>query len=518
MKKATILSILLFIAFLTTISSAQVYEAWVARYYGPGGGLDEAYALAVDDSGNVYVTGRSGIFPDYATFKYSPAGDTVWLRRYNSPGNNWDEANALAVDDSGNVYVTGMVDLDCDYLCTGGDYGTIKYAPNGETLWVRRYNGSGDDNDEAAALAVDDGGNVYVTGRSFGSGTDYDYATIKYSPAGDTLWVRRYNGPGSGHDDANALAVDDSGNVYVTGKSFGAGSDYDYATVKYSPAGDTLWARRYNETGISNDEATALAVDKSGNLSVTGTSFGDYVTIKYSPAGDTVWVRRYNGSGNGDDRAYALTVDDSGNVYVTGESYGSGINYDYATIKYSPAGDTLWVRRYNGPGSGHDEAYALAVDDSGNVYVTGESRGIGTWYDYATIKYSAAGDSMWVRRYNATVNSIDEALALAVDDSGNVYVTGRSEGSRTSYDYATIKYSPCFRSGNLTGDDKVNMTDVVYLVNIVLKSWAIPGPNCLADVNGDSLLSLADVIFLANYVLKFGPSPVVSGACCLAVP
>src|SRR3990172_2131059 len=86
-----------------------------------------------------------------------------------------------------------------------------------------------------------------------------------------------------------------------------------------------------------------------------------------------------------------------------------------------------WIARYNGPGYSGDEAYDLAVDDSGNVYVTGMGRGgFGIYSDFITIKYNSMGDTLWVRIYNGLGNEGDVAYSLAVDDSGNVYVTGYS--------------------------------------------------------------------------------------------
>ena len=126
----------------------------------------------------------------------------------------------------------------------------------------------------------------------------------------------------------------------------------------------------------------------------------DYATIAYSGAGVPLWTNRYNGPGNGYDQATAVAVDASGNVFVTGYSYGSGGSSDYATIAYSGAGVPLWTNRYNGPANGYDEASAVAVDGSGNVFVTGYS----TWQrrlsDYATIAYSGAGVPLWTNRYN----------------------------------------------------------------------------------------------------------------------
>jgi len=422
-------------------SSAQAAgEKWVKRYNGPGNLWDYAHAIAVDSSGNVYVTGdswASGTASDYATIKYSRTGKQLWVKRYNGPANYYDTANAIAVDRAGNVYVTGGSIASR----TTFDYVTIKYSRIGKELWVKRYNGPGDDDDGADAIAVDRSGNVYVTGDSIGSGTKSDYTTIKYSGTGNELWLKRYNGPGNGYDTASAIAVDRSGNVYVTGDSAGSGHSLDYATVKYSSAGKQLWVRRY-----SGGIARALAVDRSGNVYVTGSiwvsSFvTDYATIKYSSTGKQLWVRRYNGPANYVDIADAIAIDSAGNVYVTGYSEDSGRMYDYATIKYSSTGEELWVKRYNGPEQGFadDRATTVAVDSAGNVYVTGSSMGY-AHSDYATIKYSSTGEELWVKRYNGPGNGVDEANAMAVDNAGNVYVTGSSEGSGTDSDYATIKY------------------------------------------------------------------------------
>jgi len=432
--------------YLTIKYNSSGEEQWVARYNGPGDDDDEATALAVDGSGNVFVTGwsyGSGTSYDYATIKYNSSGIQQWVARYNGPGNDDDEATALTVDGSGNVFVTGW-----SYGSgTSYDYATIKYNESGVEQWVARYNGPGNFRDQANALAVDGYGNVYVTGYSYGSSTDYDYATIKYNSSGIQQWVARYNGPVNSDDHATAIAIDGSSNVYVTGTSYGSGTDYDYATIKYNSTGEEQWVERYNGPGNSGDGATAITVDGSGNVYVTGTSYGsgtdyDYATIKYNSTGIQQWVARYNGPGNSDDETTALNVDGSGNVYVTGHSYGSGKSYDYATIKYNESGEEQWVARYKGPGNSDDFATALAVDAFGNVYVTGNSYGSGTGYDYATIKYNSTGEEQWVARYSGPLGYFDdEAKAIALDGSGNVYVTGYSFGSGTYYDYATVQYN-----------------------------------------------------------------------------
>ena len=458
MRKLLLLSIIFMTA---SFCFAQVTRQWVARYNGPGNFEDQSKSMAVDSLGNVYVTGKSlgAADYDYATIKYNKNGIVLWVKRYSGPVNEFDVARSIAVDRSGNVYVTGQTE-GREAIAGDDDYATIKYDTNGNLLWVRMYNGPANGNDDAKSVAVDAAGNVYVTGQSQQTPgpltTPTDYATIKYNSAGVQLWVARYNGPGNGEDVAYKLVVDASGNVYVSGWSIGLGTNYDYATIKYNSAGIQQWVRRYNGTANAMDFVGSLAVDAGGNVYVTGQTAeagtrNDYTTIKYNSAGELKWLKKYNGTGGVDDGAGSVAVDIAGNVYVTGASMGNGTNYDYATIKYNSLGTQLWVARYNGPAKVFDGANSLALDASGNVYVTGRSTGIGTRYDYATIKYNAAGIQQWVERYvgpdipgdgdEPRYDAIDNAVSIIVDGSGNVYVTGESDGSGTNLDYATIKYS-----------------------------------------------------------------------------
>ncbi len=422
----------------------QVQQEWVARYNGPpgnSGNVDEAYLIAVDGSGNVYVTGMSaGYGWDYATIKYNSSGVQQWVQRYNGLITYGDVPRGIDLDNAGNVYVTG------NSSSNGNEIATIKYNSSGIEQWVQRYRRPGIGSDEAYSIAVDNAGNVYITGKSNRNWIASDYLTIKYNSSGIEQWTQMYNGPGNLYDEAYSIALDNAGNVYVTGDSYGNGTNYDYATIKYNSLGIQQWVQRYNGQGSSNDYANSMVIDNSGNIYVTGASYGngtnsDYATLKYNSSGVEQWFQRYNGQGNGSDESRSISVDNSGNVYVTGLSWGSGSNYDYATVKYKTSGVEQWVQRYNGSGNYCDIAHSIAIDNSGNVYVAGLSYGSGTNYDYATIKYNTSGVEQWLQIYNVPGNGSDYAYSIAIDNSGNVYVTGASGGIGTSHDYATIKYS-----------------------------------------------------------------------------
>jgi hypothetical protein len=152
---------------------------------------------------------------------------------------------------------------------------------------------------------------------------------------------------------------------------------------------------------------------------------------------------RYNGPANGSDAAASVAVSpDSSKVFVTGKSPGTTSFDDYATVGYNAAtGAPLWTRRYNGPGNGADAAAWVTANGS-KVFVTGKSRGSTTSDDYATIAYNpATGAPLWAKRHNGPGNGVDGARAVAASPDGSkVFVTGGSTGSGTFQDYGTIAY------------------------------------------------------------------------------
>jgi uncharacterized delta-60 repeat protein len=513
----------------------EVDTTWVRRYNGPGDAEDEARSMAVDRFGNCYVTGYSDSrnqFPydtDYATIKYLPNGDTAWVRRYSGWSFYGDVANDLVLDKDGNVIVTGgsiLTDSWPDFL-------TIKYTPDGDTIWTRSYDAPGyGSHDEAVAVACDPWDNIIVTGTSPESESlPSDYLTIKYYPNGDTAWLRRFNGYGAGIDYPEDVATDMGGNVFVTGYSSGTDGFVHILTIKYDSLGNQLWIATYNGPFDGEDRPTGLAVDSSGNAFICGYSMGlneheDYVTIKYNSYGGEVWAMRYDGPTNLGDLAQAIAIDSSGNVIVTGYSYDLDHSDDIITIKYYPDGDTAWMRRYDGlPWHSLDRAAAIAIDFGGNIYITGYTFSNQNNYpDYLTLKYNPDGNLLWSTTYSnpSYSNNQDYASAIALDDSGHVFVTGWSQGNGSGYDYATIKYyqypSGCFYiPGDANGNGAFNGIDVSYMVNF-LKGLGGPPPdtcNCplhghiysAADANASCQFNGIDVTYSVNYLKGLGPAP-----------
>jgi len=432
---------------------AQVQNAWVARFHQSSQSRDIPSDLKVDNLGNVCVTGVSSGTNnyDFATVKYSPAGQQLWVKYYDGPDGLYDAAARLALDALGNVYVTGQ-----STTTNGTRFATLKYSPGGVQLWAVGVEGNFATNANAwPSCLIVDGTNVIVTGVSTGTGLSgyAEFLTVKYNTGGRQLWSASYRVSDNSYDTPIGLAVDAGGNIYVLGRSSSQNALTESVLLKYAANGQQLWVVRYDGPGNTGAYPAAIAVDGSGHIYACGNAYlapgyGDYL-VKYDSDGRPIWVATYTAPGASSGISAsptALAVDGSGSIYLAGSI--GGYQGDYGTAKFDSAGGLLWAARYSGPGLGYDVPNAMALDANGNAYVTGRSWGTNTQDDFATVKYDANGNQLWVSRYASTntISAVDEAFALAVDAAGNVYVTG--SGNATGLpEFVTVKYEQTVVAG-----------------------------------------------------------------------
>ena len=387
---------------------------WVRRYTGSGSLDDAASAIIVDDSGNVIVTGGVEISSGYkcTTIKYNRYGDSLWVRDYQKPGNNYNLGHDIKLDDSGNVYIAGAVSLikydkygnlkwtrydSTDYNklvidslgniyvagVGSGRYTVAKYDQNGNRFWITKYPGAYKLHD----LSLDNTGNILVTGETEYINTSYDYNTIKYTNGGRIIWIRHYSGPGPpplAYDFPYALTTDNAANVYVTGASEDPSKTFNCATVKYDSAGNVIWVKRMHPPVVGYD----IEVDEFQNVYITGRSDGTNNTIKLDIDGNIVWTRTYPTTDGFAPNYAVLILDSAKNIYVTA-NIDSNTYTRYGAIKYDNNGNQLFIVNYTYPGNHFNYVYDMFVDKKGTVYLTGTSQGSGTYYDYATVKYSS---------------------------------------------------------------------------------------------------------------------------------
>jgi len=365
-----------------------------------------------------------------------------------------DNAFGMAVDTTGNVYVTGVSYGALDGNPGSGEFDIIlmKYNDSGLSQWTRQIGTSSDD--YGNSIAVDGNGNIYVAGYTLGSldgnesaGRD-DIALVKYSAAGTKQWTRQLGSPDV--DEALGVGIDGSGNVYVAGVTYSSldgytrAGEFDIVLAKYSPAGETQWVRQLGST--ETDEAYALAVDTNGNAYITGLTAGDLdgntsaggndmFLVKYDASGTKQWTKQIGTAA--DDYGYGVAVDSAGNIYIAGTTAGSmdgNINKggnDVFLAKCNAVGTLQWVRQL---GSTTDDAsWGIAVDLTGNIFVVGSTDGdidgnanAGN-YDMFLVKYNSSGEKQWTRQMGTEFN--DEAYGVAVNTDGYVFVSGYTYGN-----------------------------------------------------------------------------------------
>jgi len=344
---------------------------------------DGARSIAADAEGNILVAGHSS-FHRYV-IKYNTLGVKLWERDLGS-----GQCIKVVTDGLNNVCVTGYVTNSGSF----NDFITTKLNSNGVVLWQKYYFGSANSQDYPQDMGVDIQGNFYVTGYTNESGSMDDFCTLKYDPNGNLTWAKKYNGPGNNVDGAFSLSLDDFNNVYVSGYSTGSGTSSDFCTVKYDSNGVEKWVKRYNGPTNSYEGAWVNAVDLNNNIYVGGQSPGtsggdDYCLIKYDNNGNHLWVSRYNVPGNNFDGIRDIVLDTNGNAFVTGISMGSGNLYNACTVKFDTSGSQQWVARYIG--DPYSISTDIALDGENNIIITGCSVAQGrNDSDIVVIKYSSA--------------------------------------------------------------------------------------------------------------------------------
>lgn len=254
------------------------------------------------------------------------------------------------------------------------------------------------------------------------------------------------------------IGRDAQGSVYVGGTSYsGDTSGTDIVLFKSDANGNRVWSRTFDGPGHYNDALRDMIVDEAGNAYLAGYTYFmdagnpalnsyDFVVLKYDTNGDLVWTKYYGGNPGYDDSPQSIKVDAAGHVYVAGYSWGIGTFANYATVKFDSNGDQMWAKRF---ASGFGEIpYEVETDTNGNVYVTGYSNNsmAGGSEDIITIKYNAAGDQMWLNRYNSPTDVSDEGYELEVNAVGDVLVLGQT------YDFVDTAIPIVHKINGATGE------------------------------------------------------------------
>ncbi|HAY32867.1 MAG TPA: SBBP repeat-containing protein [Ignavibacteria bacterium] len=431
---------------------------WVKRYNGVLNGYDEGKDIGISSDENIYVTGQTdgAVYSgDMITLKYNSFGTLQWVRKYAGNLSMGDAGKKLKVDASGNIYAAGRI--NDGYFAK---FINIKYNPNGDSIWTRLIEtSSGNGYEDLYAMAFDNSKNILVTGEC----DNLDIPVVKYDSAGNLKWMRIFYGAQLIYDYTNCVAADKSGNVYAAGKSRVSQYGDQFTVIKYNSAGVQKWVRSYGVQLFDNyDEAKDIEIDAAGFIYVTGTSYSrfnsstDLFTVKLDSGGNQIWYSTFNSSAGVNEKANALAVDNSGYVYITGTSQIFSGHSNYLTVKLNTAGGIMWSAVYNGPGNGGDYSYDIEADNSGNVYITGQSSGAGTQDDIATIKYNSSGTQQWLHRYNGSANGEDLGNDLEIDNGGNVYVCGMINEISSGYNSVLLKYNS---SGVLRWTKQDNRSD-----------------------------------------------------------
>ena len=460
---------------------AQVVQEWAQNFTSAGNNHETVNDMFVDQQGNVFVTGSQKGFTlsqsEALTVKYNSQGVQQWIQNYIAPNNNGAFGRAIHVDAAGNVYVTGE-----NAIISGGanEMLVIKYNSGGTQLWSYRFQYVQNFYCGGFDIITDASGNVYVTGE-YGNGGNNIFLA-KFNSNGALVGQTFYNVESEG---GRKIAMNGAGKIIVAGYcSLNQTDSTRFIALTYEQNLDLLWATRFGSKGTGNpmQSVNDMVIDINSNIVVTGVNNLNYAVFKLNPDGTLSWNKFYSSSY---DIPRGLVTDNTGNIYVTGETGVLGLPLTYAitTIKYDPAGNEQWIRNYNG-GYTPDgySGYDIAIDNSSNIYITGN---VYSTSDIATLKYNTNGSLQWAKTFNGPGNNIDNSVVIGVDGSGNTYVSGNSFDLTTGNDISTIKYSPVslfaneFKKNSLTK----SITDLQSAFDTISVDYTAPVNYYVYDVN-----------------------------------
>jgi hypothetical protein len=427
----------------TSHLTAQVQQEWIKLYPDNDPSFTaSANASVLDSLGNIYVTGSAGssTFSAYCTVKYSPLGVLQWSHLYLGSNYGGRQANDIAIDKFGNLFVTGRDNNPGNNF----NYLTVKYDFNGNLQWVKSYDGPRHGYDEAQVIASDNAGNIYVLGLAAQSSGGESYALVKYSNDGRELWVRYYSITTSVIYRQD-MKVDDSCNIYIT-------SDYGIAvTAKYDSSGNRLWLARfpgYGETG-----SNSLDIDSLHNVYIAGYTkrgiIGTHLfVLKYNVSGSQEWLKTYNTDTNSEYSYYTaqtVVTNRIGNIYVNG-TYTPNYNLVQSKLillKYTYYGNLIWIQKDSTEISTGRPVMAT-IDN--NLFMACASAVPPYNHAIILIKYDSTGKQLWNTKYYVNGTSIPADLKL--DKDFNIYITGPSNLSICTIKYAQIPMGIIGLNGN----------------------------------------------------------------------
>src|SRR4030095_4393482 len=437
--------LLLFIVHVITIS--QVTQEWVRRYNGTSNQYELANSLRLGLNNDIYVygsTSSTGTSTDILALKYNTNGSLLWQKKFNGYGNSVDQAQGSFLDASDNSYITGYAS-DTNGIIK---IVTLKYDAGGNLMWSNIYLPSIYTQGSGQAVTVDNNSIVYICGFMRRQNSSNSLIVIKYLLSGSIAGTFVYPGTPASTEMPVSICADNAGYVYVLASTNSISGFNDILILKLNNLLSLQWQNIISGTALGHDIPVQMIMSRDTKLVVaaamknSGSGF-DYGICRFDTSSALMMEYIYNGPGNDQDIPYAITVDDTNNIFVTGSSRSADTigSEDYATLKIDPTAFLWWAKRYNGTGSGIDYGTAITLDRSGNVYAGGSTDKGFNRVEYGLLKYTPQGSLVWIQKYSFQERSEDFIYSVAADNNYNIYVTGISFDSLSDYDIATIKYS-----------------------------------------------------------------------------